>query len=131
MPGFPLTYTSGLVLATSISGATETVVATLAGPTTKYPGQTLILSGRCLLTTGSTTTAVICQIRRASVTGTQIGDHTGQTIIGSAGGTNMYACEATDTGVDGSDLVYVLTITNTGGGTGGSAVYGILNCHVI
>lgn len=130
MGATPLFFTSGLTLATSISGATETVVATLSGPTTRYAGQTVTLKGFALVTTGTTTTAVICQIRRASVTGTQVGDHTGQAIVAAAGTSNMYMAVATDTPGDVDAFTYVLTITNTGGGTGGSCVYGLLEARV-
>lgn len=126
----PLHFTSGLVLTTAISGATEVVVATLSGPTTRWPGQNINLCGHALVTTPGSTTSVTCQIRRASLTGTQVGDHTPQTILTPAGSTNMYDAYAVDTGIDGSDYTYVLTITCTGGSGAGSVVYGILEAIV-
>lgn len=110
----------------ALSGATEAVVATVSGVTTRYSGQSIYLFGNIMVTTGTTTTACVVQVRRASLTGTQVGDHTGQTIVAAAGSTNVYPVFAVDSGVDVSGAVYVCTVTDTGGGTGGTTVYGFL-----
>ena len=131
MAGNPLIFTSGLILTTAISGATEVVVATNSGVTTRFSGQTIILEGHALITTPGSTATVAMQIRRGSLTGTQIGDHTAQTITAAAGSTNTYDCYATDTPGDVSEFTYVLTATCASGSGAGSCVYGILNAYVI
>lgn len=130
MPANALLFSSGQAAVTAISGTTEAVVATCSGVTTRNAGQTVRLKGWVFLTTGTTTTAVIAQIRRTSLTGTQVGDHTGATILGSAGSTNIYLVEAFDTPGDVASMSYVLTVTNTGGGTGGTTVYAVLDADV-
>lgn len=130
MPSTPLFYSSGIAGVTAISGSTETVVATLSNVVSRYAGQNVNLHGFVLLTTGTTTTAVVVQIRRASLTGTQVGDHTGQPVVAAAGSTNGYDVYAVDTPGDIDQFVYVLTVTNTGGGTGGTTVYAFLEARV-
>lgn len=126
----PLTYNSGLVLATAISGATEVVVATVSNITTRWSGQTVTLLGFALVTTPGSTTAVTCQFRRTSLTGTQVGDHTAQAVTAAAATTNMYVAAATDTPGDVEAFTYVLTITCTAGSGAGSAVYGFIYADV-
>ena len=130
MPAAPLIYTSGVAGTTAISGATEVVVATCAGIATRYAGQTIKLQGRALLTTPGSTTAVILQCRKFSLTGTQVGDHTGQTVITAAADTNIYEVNASDTPGDVTGYSYVLTVTCTGGSGAGSCVYAELTARV-
>lgn len=118
----PLFFRSYNASPVAVTGSTEIVVATVSTVTMRYPGQTVTLFGWCLDTTGSTTTAVILQWRRASLTGTQVGDHTGQTIAAAAGSTELFTRIAQDTPAEIDNSTYVLTLTHTGGGTGGTTV---------
>lgn len=130
MPAKPIIYSSGLVLATAISGATEVVVATCSGVTMSYPGQRVTLLGHALVTTPGSTTAVTAQVRAVSLTGTQIGDHTAQAITAAAATTNMYVVAAVDTPAEIDGYTYVLTVTCTAGSGAGSCVYAILDARV-
>ena len=127
----PLFFTSGIAGVVALSGSTEAVVATLGGVVTPY-GATMnvALSGQVFVTTGTTTTAVICRIRRASLTGTLVGDQTGQPVVAAAGSANIYEANAVDNPGDVTGFTYVLTCTDTGGGTGGTTVYATLSAFV-
>ena len=104
---------------------------TLNGVVTPYgANQTVRLLGKTLLTSGSTTTAVVLRVRRASLTGTLVGDQTGQTTITAAADTNVYEAAVTDTPGDVTGFTYVLTAQQTGGGTGGTTVYATLDAFV-
>ena len=127
----PLFFTSGTAGVQAISGSAETVVCTLSGVVTPLGKQTVVLRGQVLDTTGSTTTAVVCQIRRASLTGTLVSDATGQAIAAAAGSTNMYEVNCSDTPGEITGGVYVLTVTHTGGGSGGTTVYAVLDAYTI
>lgn len=127
----PLYFTSGTAAAQAITGSTEVVVATLNGVVTPYgANQTVVLRGQAYVTSGSTTTAVVCRIRRQSLTGTLVGDQTGQTAITAAGDNNIYEANASDTPGDVTGFTYVLTVQNTGGGTGGTTIYAVLDAFV-
>lgn len=126
----PLFFTSGVAAITAISGSTETVVATLGGVVTPFVNQNVTLFGQVLDTSGTTTTAVVVRIRRASLTGTLVNDQTGQTVEAAAGSTNLYEASGVDTPGEITGGIYVLTVQHTGGGTGGTTVYAILNAFV-
>lgn len=126
----PLYFTSGEAAAVALSAATEAVVATCSGIVTPYSNQTVALRGTVLLTTGTTTTSVICQVRRLSLTGTAVSDATNQTIVAAAGSTNVYDVTCTDAPGEVTGYTYVLTVTDTGGGTGGTTVYATLEAFV-
>lgn len=127
----PLYFTSGNAAVQAISGSTEVVVATLNGVVTPLgPTMSVRLQGRAFVTGGTTTTAVVCRIRRSSLTGTLCGDQTGQTTITAAGDSNIYSVFASDSPGEISGGVYVLTVQNTGGGTGGTTIYACLDAFV-
>ena len=126
----PLFFTSGQTGVVALSGSTETVIATLSGVVTPYGPQTVALRGRTLLTSGTTTTAVVLRIRRASLTGTLVDDQTGQTTITLATDTNIYEVAGDDAPGEITGGVYVLTAQQTGGGTGGTTVYAVLDAFV-
>lgn len=127
----PLFFTSGTAGVVALSGSTETVIATLNGVCTPMGAtQNVTLRGTTLLTSGSTTTAVVLRIRRASLTGTLVGDQTGQTTITAAADTNLYDANAQDAPGDVTGFTYVLTAQQTGGGSGGTTVYARLDAFV-
>lgn len=126
----PLFFTSGTAGVVALSTTVEAVIATLSGVVTPLGNQTVTLSGTTLLTSGSTTTAVVLRIRRASLTGTLVGDQTGQTTITAAADTNVYEVRGVDTPGDVTGFVYVLTAQQTGGGSGGTTVYSRLDAFV-
>lgn len=126
----PLFYTSGIVLATAISGATEVVVATVSSVTTRWSGQTVTLLGFALVTTPGSTTAVTTRIRKTSLTGTVVSDATAQAITAAAGSSNTYLTAATDGPGDVEAFTYVLTVTCTAGSGAGSAVWAYLEARV-
>lgn len=127
----PLYFTSGIAGVVALSGSTEAVIATLNGVVTPLgANQTVRLRGSTLLTSGSTTTAIVLRVRRASLTGTLVGDQTGQTTITAAADTNLYERDVSDTPGDVSAFTYVLTAQQTGGGTGGTTVYAQLDAYV-
>lgn len=130
MPATPLIYSSGAVLATAISGATEVVAATCSGVSMRYAGQRTTCIGHALVTTPGSTTGVVIQVRRASLTGTQIGDATNQAVTAAAATSNMYVVVATDTLSEIDGMTYVMTITCTAGSGAGSIVYGILDVRI-
>lgn len=127
-----LFFTSGQAAVQALSGSTEAVIATLNGVVTPLGAtQTVYLRGTTLLTSGSTTTAVVLRIRRASLTGTLCGDQTGQTVITAAADTNLYDANATDNPGEVTSFTYVLTAQQTGGGSGGTTVYARLDAYVV
>lgn len=126
----PLWFTSGNAAPIAIVTSAEIVVATLPGVVTPYGPQTIKLDGHVMVTSGSTSTAVVCRIRRASLTGTLVGDQTGQSVITAAAGTNFYEVWGQDNPGDVTGFTYVLTVQDTGGGTGGTTIYAILNAWV-
>jgi hypothetical protein len=130
MPSRPMIYSSGTPATTAISGATEVVVATCAGVTDIYAGQTIKLIGRALITTPGSTTSVAIQVRRVSLTGTQVGDSTPQAITAAAGTSNFYEVYAQDAPGDVANVTYVLTVTCTAGSGAGSCVYAVLEARV-
>jgi len=125
----PLIFTSGVAGVVNLTGSTEAVVATCAGVVTRFSGQTLKLNGFAVVTTGTTTTAVVVRIRQLSLTGTQVSPTSSQTVITAAGDSNAYPCYATDSPGDVTGYAYVLTVQQTGGGTGGATVYAVLECR--
>lgn len=126
----PLAFFSGNAAAVPIVGSTEIVVATLNGVVTPLGAQTVQLRGGAFVTTGSTTTAVVVRIRRQSLTGTLVGDQTGQGVVTAAAQSNWYDVGGSDVPGEVTGFTYVLTVSNTGGGTGGTTVTAYLNAVV-
>lgn len=127
MPVPNLFYTSGIAAPVALATNVETVVATVRGIALQQYARQVRLSGKAVVVSGTTTTAVVVRIRRASLTGTLVSDETGQTVITAAGDSNAYPVEAVDSPGDGTGFVYVLTVQDTGGGTGGTTVYATLD----
>lgn len=130
MPGPTAFFTSGVAGAQAITTSTEVVVATVRGVANENGNRTVRLAGKAFVTSGTTTTAVVCRIRRATLAGTLLNDGTGQTVVTAAGDSNVYSVEAVDTIDPGTGYVWVLTVQDTGGGTGGTTVYATLDATV-
>jgi hypothetical protein len=130
MPGTPQFFTSGIAAAQAITTTAEVVVATVSGIGSEQGSRTVRLSGKAFVKSGTTTTAVVCRVRKATLTGTVLNDQTGQSVITAAAGSNFYGVEAVDQIDAGTGYVYVLTVTDTGGGTGGTTVYATLDAFV-
>lgn len=130
MGATPLFFSSGIVSATAISSATEVVVATCSGVTTRYAGQNVTLLGLALVTTPGSTTAVTVRIRKLTLTGTVVNDATAQAITAAAATSNMYLAAGTDGPGDVDAYTYVLTVACTAGSGAGSCVYGYLEARV-
>lgn len=130
MPTSPAFFTSGLAAAAALATNVEKVVATLTGIDIEQYARTIRLQGSAFVTSGSTTTAVVVRIRQGTLTGALVGDQTGQSVITAAASSNLYEANAIDAGVTGTGITYVLTVQDTGGGTGGTTVYAILNATV-
>ena len=107
--------TTVLTNANESAANTETVVATLAGVLTRFPGQLIVISGTVIFTTGAAATAVQLRIRRGGLAGTLVGPN--QAIAG--GFTAAVKCTtdilAEDQPGEGS-FTYVVTYQGTGEG---------------
>lgn len=125
-----LFFASGNAGVVAMVSTTEVVVATLAGVVTPLGPQTIQLHGAAFIKSGSTTTALTLRIRRASLTGTLVGDQTPQDIYTAAADSNWYPVNGSDTPGEVTGAVYVLTAQSTGGGTGGTTVTAFLNAVV-
>jgi hypothetical protein len=98
----------------------ETVVATTSifnvGNT---GGQGVSVGGVFNITTGTGTTAIVVRVRRATLTGTQVGESQTHT-IGAAVSANI-AFEQLDSGVlDGTAQSYVVTVSQTAASANGT-----------
>lgn len=92
---------------------TETVVATLAGVQTRFPGQTVTLEAWARITTGTGTTAGTLLIRKASLTGTRLSDNNADNQQIAASKVCECSTNATDQPGEGS-FTYVVTYQGTG-----------------
>ena len=108
--------TTVLTNAAESAANTETVVATIAGVLTRFPGQNIVISGWVLLTPGTTTTAIQLRCRRATLGGTLVGPN--QPFFGGVAPSvrGQYDFMAEDQPGEGS-FTYVLTYQGTGEGT--------------
>lgn len=116
MSNFPITYTSAVLTNANESAAnTETVVATLAGVQTRFPGQNIVLAGWVVVTPGATVTAIQLRLRRASLTGTLIGPN--QTLAAGFAASVRAAQDFYGEDQPGEgNFTYVLTYQGTGEG---------------
>lgn len=130
MPNPLQSYTTGVVAPVALVTNTETVVATLSGINLPNGNGRIQLTGVAVVTSGTTTTAVVVRIRRGTLTGTLVSDGTGQTVVTAAGDSNAYPVTGNDSQDAGMGYSYVLTVQNTGGGTGGTTVYATLSALV-
>lgn len=130
MPGNPIIYTSGTAGAVTLTTTAETVVATLQGVTTPFPGQVVKLYGLVLLTTGTSTTAVTMRVRRLTVAGTLVSDQTAQPVTAAVPGPNTYDVYCEDSPGEVASFTYVLTATQTAAAANGASVYANLTARV-
>lgn len=104
-------YTSAITAAAPL--AAETVVATLAGCTVRYPSDHFVIHGFVNLTQQAATTAIKLTVRRNGIAGTVVADTTytmkaaGDIIGGS------FAIDCDDAPGDVANMTYVLTTTLT------------------
>jgi L,D-peptidoglycan transpeptidase YkuD (ErfK/YbiS/YcfS/YnhG family) len=113
MAAWPRSFRSNVVVA-SPAAAAETVIAQVA-VTTDGPSDIVLLQGWCSYTTGTATTTVLAQFRRASVSGTIVGNTVPETIIGAVGAVHSYVETAVDQPGDVTSLLYVWTLTPANG----------------
>jgi hypothetical protein len=114
----------------ALSTNVETVVATLSGLALPMDSNQVVLSGTTMVTSGSTTTAVVVRIRQNGLTGTVVGNQTGQSVVTAAADTNVYSIVAVDNPTSSAGAIYVLTVQDAGGGSGGTTVYSVLTALV-
>lgn len=118
MAAWPRSFRSNVVVA-SPAGAAETVIAQVA-ITTDGPSDIVLLRGWCSFTTAGSTTTVLAQFRRVSVSGTIVGNTTPETIIGATGAVHSYVETAVDQPGDVASLLYVWTLTPAGAAGAGT-----------
>lgn len=126
----PLLFSSGVAGVVSLVTTAETVVATLGGCVTRWPGQVFKITGQCVLTTGTNATGITMRIRRQSLTGTLVSNATPQQITAVAGSTDEYGVYAEDAPGDVTGFTYVLTAQQAGADGNGATVYANLTARV-
>lgn len=110
-----ITYSSpNLTNANESAANTETIVGTLAGVLTRFPGQVIRVRADIFATPGATVTNVALRIRRFTLTGTQVGS-TVNTSQPTASKINPFAIIVEDSPGEGS-FTYVVTFQGTGEG---------------
>lgn len=124
------TFRSDATADTSLVTTAETVIATLAGVTTKYGSESVRLRGWAQITAGTATTAITLRIRRSSVTGTLVGE--ANPIQGgvAAASTSGLDIATTDTPGDVAGQTYVLTAQQTAATGNGTALQASLEAAV-
>ncbi len=106
----------------TITTTGETVVATLGGCTAPSNQINAALHCSGIVTTSANSTTYKMRIRRTNVSGTALGDAVAETIKVTAGGTEAYSLDATDTrNADIAGLVYVCTIEFAGADATGTS----------
>jgi hypothetical protein len=120
-------YVVDVAADTTLVTTAETVLATLSGVQSQKPGQTVFLEGDVILTTGTTTSAVVVRIREDSLTGTLVDEAETDVAINAAGSTDPYRITAqhSPTG-ELSNKTYVLTASMTSATANGTAVHASL-----
>lgn len=126
----PLNFSSGVAGVVTLVTTAETVVATLGGCVTRWPGQTFKITGNCVLTSGTSTTTVTMRIRRKSLTGTLVSDATPQNVTAAAGSSDAYGVYAEDAPGDVTGFTYVLTAQQASADGNGATVYANLTARV-
>lgn len=115
----------------TLTTTNETVIATLTGVSTTGPGQTVRLAGDAQITTGTNTTALTLRVRRASVSGTLVGEGNAVQISAAAGSTEDHSVEVEE--VDPGEFMgrtYVLTAQQTAATADGAVLQAELVCTV-
>lgn len=102
----------------------ETVVATLPGVSNQSVDGIIRLDGLAQVSGGTNTTFATLRIRRASLTGTLIGEADAATLTGAAQGT--FGIMAEDTPGEVAGVSYVLTVQLTAASANGSVPYAYL-----
>jgi hypothetical protein len=115
----------------TLTNATETVVATLAGISTQRVGQRVELEGQINVTGGTSTTAYVLRIREDSLTGTLVDETAPDTLASAVGSPEDHTIHAefVPTG-DLSGKTFVLTVTQTGGAAAGTVNHGWLRADL-
>jgi hypothetical protein len=110
----------------TVVGVTETVIATLAGVSTKTPTSSFTLLGWAQLTPGTDATSIKLAIRRTSVSGTLVGEANGETFGAAASQVRGQTIVSDDAPGDVASMAYVLTALQAGGTADGTALQGYL-----
>jgi hypothetical protein len=120
VPNQAIHYSSAVLTNAAESAAnTETVVCTLAGVLSRWPGQLFIIEGWVQITPGAAATAGQVRVRRGGLTGTLIGPNTAVTNV-TAAKVNQLEIFAEDQPGEGQ-FTYVVTFQGTG--EGGAATF--------
>lgn len=100
----------------SPADATETVIATLAGCSVRYPSDHFVIVAVADITPQAAVTSVTLKVRRTSVSGTTVGTmiETPKAAADITRGVFVFACD--DAPGDVAGLTYVLTATMTTAG---------------
>lgn len=110
-----ITYSNpNLTNANESAANTETIVGTISGVQTRFPGQLLRIRADIFATPGATVTNVALRVRRTVLTGTQVGS-TVNTSQPTASKINPFAIIVEDMPGEGS-FTYVVTYQGTGEG---------------
>jgi hypothetical protein len=105
----------------NVPAQTETVVVTSAGMSTPQPNLNIMVIAYCLLTFGTLATSCIWRIRRATLTGTIVGNPVAEAVT--AATTQGFSVQVLDVPGDVASQVYVLTATTVGAGTACTSNY--------
>lgn len=118
MPSRPQIFHAVTIVDVPESAAnTETVVATIAGINAEFPGQQVFINASLSVTAGTTATSLTWRIRRATLTGTLVGEaesESGDIVASKLTTINPFAQDAPG---ECAGAVYVVTIQGAGEGT--------------
>lgn len=123
-------FATAFTVDVTVTGVTETVIATLQGVDTSAPDNTIRLKGWAQIAPGSDQTSLAIAIRRDSVSGALVGEANAQTFA--AAGSQLFGFDimTQDRPGDVASQVYVLTALQAGGVANGSAKQGYLEAIV-
>lgn len=117
---------------TTLTNATETVVATLGGITSQRLGQKVELEGQINVTGGTSTTAYVLRIREDSLTGNLVDEIATDTLASAVGSAEDHVIHAEHIPAgELSGKTYVLTVTQTGGAANGTVNHGFLRADLV
>ena len=118
MPGRPHVYNNQVTTDVPESAAnTETVINTIAGISSEFPGQQVSFVAFATIAMAASTTAMTLRIRQDSLTGTLVGEApvaAGDVVASKVTCLPMFA---TDTPGENANRTYVLTMQATAGAT--------------
>lgn len=124
-------YISDVSADTPLVTTAETVVATLSNVANGGVGRPVTLSGNVVVTTGTTTSALVLRVREDSLTGTVVDEAETDTLAAAAGGTEDHAVVAVHSpSGELSGKTYVLTVAQSGATGNGSCVHATLRAAV-